>query len=134
MLPAVDSSSLERTLDVSGSGMLNFRYAFPMAATPLPALRGAAKSRRFCRTLKDLPCGFNGAVHATVSQRERVSSSKLSEKCMVYMCWLAVTMANNRSEPRQVESAREEVSVLVTARTVFQKEGRVTSTWWVRNG
>lgn len=43
-------------------------------------------------------------------------------------------MANNRSEPRQVESAREEVSVLVTARTVFQKEGRVTSTWWVRSG
>lgn len=81
-----------------------------MAATPLPELRGVAKSRRFCRTLKDLPCGFNGAVNAMVSQRVRVSSSKLSEKCIVYMCWLAVTKARNRSETRQVKSAREEAT------------------------
>lgn len=94
-----------------------------MAATPLPATRRLAASRRFCNTLKDLPCDFNGAVHAMVSQRVMVSSSKLNEKCMVYTCWLAVTKANNGSEPRQVESAREKARVLVAARTVSQRNG-----------
>lgn len=89
-----------------------------MAATPLPALRGVAKSRRFCRTLKDLPSGFNGAAHARVSQRASVSSGKLGENCIVCTCWIAVTV-ENRSESRPVEPARgEEVDVLVAAHTI----------------
>lgn len=124
-LPAVDSSSLGRgVLAISGSGMPNFRYALPMAFTPLPALREVAESRRFCSTLKDLPCGFNGAVHAMVSQRVRMSSSMLGETCIVSMCWLVAPKTSTRSEPRRVESAREEKGLIMAARTVSQRNGR----------
>ena len=100
-----------------------------MAATPLPALRGAAKSRRFCSTLKDLPSGFNGAAHARVSHTANVNNGKLSGKYIVCKSWLAVTKADNRSGSRPVESAREEeldvleAAQLLAAQTICQKNG-----------